>query len=146
MMGNMANTFSGLAYCLLARSAISAIKVPSTTVDVAVIKPKNKVFHATPQRCPPTTQLRPKLRSLAIRPHMAHGAKVLLPSSACVKKAALSAFSTGNIMNSVSNAPQPSTAAAMNKSPLKKPRRAVPNAVNITSATKATTAPQPIPN
>ena len=146
MIGSMASTLSGLAYRWLARSAISAINVPNTTVNVAVINPRNKVFQATPQRWPPTTQLRPKLRWLAMRPHIAQGAKVLVPSSVCVKNAALSALSTGNIMKSANSAAQPSTAAAMNRSPLKYPRLAVPNAVNTTSDTSTTTAPQPMPN
>ena len=66
------------------------------------------------------------------------------PSS--VRKAPYSALVTGNAMNSSSSTEQPTTAEAMNRSPLKKPRRATPNAAIITSASRATKAPMPMPN
>ncbi len=78
-MGSMAKILSGLVNRLLARSDISAISVPKITVLVAVIRPKNIVFHATPQLCPPDKQLKPKLRSVATRLHKAIDEK--LPSS-----------------------------------------------------------------
>ena len=124
------------------RSAISAIMVPNMVVVAAVIKPKNNVFHATPQRWPPAKQFKPQMRSLPMRSKIAvidH-----LPSS--VKNAPYSALETGKAMNKSNNTAQPNTADAMNKSPLKKPRRAMPNAMIITKASNATNAPMPIPN
>ena len=100
------------------------------------------MFHATPQRTPPAMQPRPKLRSLATRSHNAPSAK--RPSS--VYMALESALSTGKRMKTASSVPEPATAAAMNMSPLKKPRRAMPNAVSITSEASTTNAPQPMPN
>ena len=76
MMGSIASTFRGLVNRLLARSDISAIMVPSSTVLVAVIRPKNSVFHATPQLCPLTKQPTPKLRAVATRLHNASGEKL----------------------------------------------------------------------
>ena len=118
------------------------MKVPSSVVLAAVISPRNRVFHATPQRWPdPFRHARPKLRSCAIRSHITASEKG--PSSR--KNAALKALSTGNTMNSASRLPLHNTAAATNRSPLKKPRRASPNAASTSSAASARKAPQPMP-
>ena len=117
------------------------MKVPSSVVLVAVIKPRNSVFQATPQRWPPARHDRLKLRSCAMRSHTT--ASENGPSSR--KNAADSALSTGNTMNSASRLPQPTTAAATNRSPLKKPRRATPNDSSTSSADSTTNPPQPMP-
>jgi len=141
MIGSIASTFNVRVARWVVRSAISAISVPSTVVLVAVMSPRNKVFNATPHRCPPVRQASPKLRSLAMRSKTTVAAN--WPSS--VRNALASALRMGKTMNRASRPAQPSTAAATNRSPRKKPRRAKPNAVSITSATRATAPPQPMP-
>ena len=143
MMGSSATTRKGVCTRGPAlRSASSAIMVPMITVPVAVSSAKNKVFQATPQRTPPLRQLRPQMRSWPMRSKIAENAHC--PSS--FKKAPYKALVTGKAINNNNNTEQLTTAEAMNKSPLKNPRRATPNAVIITSASKATKAPMPIPN
>ena len=143
MIGNRATTRSGVCTRALAlRSAISAIMVPSTVVPVAVQRARNSVFQATPQRSPPTRQFSPQTRSLPMRSCSA--SRDHCPCS--LRKAPCNALTTGNAMNSSSSTEQPTTAEATNRSPLKKPSRATPKAAIITSASKATKAPMPIPN
>ena len=142
MMGSSATMLSGLARRLLPRSAIRAIKVPSSVVLAAVIRASSKVFQATPQLGPPAKQPRPKLRALNRRSHSAP--KEAWPSS--VNTAADRALSTGYTMKSASSAPQRTTTADTNRSPRKKPRRASPKAASTASAASTTAAPQPMPN
>jgi hypothetical protein len=81
---------------------------------------------------------------IALAGHALHMAPIAKPPSSR-KKAALNALSTGNTMNSASRLAQPTTAAATNRSPLKNPRRATPNAASMSSAVSATKPPQPMP-
>ncbi len=112
MIGSSASTFSGLARRRCERSAISAIKVPSSVVPAAVASARNSVFQAAPQRALPTTQARPQTRSLPMR--SARLASATPPVSS--RKAPVSAFNTGSAMNSSSSAAQPTTAPATKKS------------------------------
>ena len=82
------------------------------------------------------------MRSLPMRSKIAVNDH--LPSS--VKNAPYSALETGNAMNISNKTVQLKTADAMNKSPLKKPRRAMPKALIITNASSTTNAPMPMPN
>ena len=142
-MGSKATTRSGVWMRRLAlRSAIRAIMVPSTVVPVAVHSARNRVFQATPQRTPPARHARPQTRSLPMRWYSAMTDQ--WPSS--FRKAPYRALVTGNAMNMTSSTEHPTTAEAMNRSPLKKPRRATPKAKIITSASRATKAPMPMPN
>ncbi len=141
MMGSIATTRSGRAKRRWPRSAARAMSVPSKVVVAAVSTPRNKVFQATPQREPPATQARLKLRSLAMR--ATNRAMASRPSSSM--KAPASAFITGKTMNRASSAAAQTTQAETNRSPRKKPRRARPKLPRTSSAASASAAPQPRP-
>ena len=116
MMGSKAITRKGVWMRALAlRSAIKAIIVPKMVVPVAVSSARKSVFHATPQRTPPTRQFRPQTRSLPMRLNRA----VMDQRPSSVRNAPYRALVTGNAMNKSSITEQPSTADAMNRSPLK---------------------------
>ena len=116
--------------------------VPRTVVPKAVASARNRVFQATPQLAPPPRQPRFQIRGSPIRWKMASGDHC--PAS--VRKAPESALATGKAMNRPSRAKQVVTAAATNRSPRKKPRRASPKAKMTVSASSATKAPTPMPN
>jgi uncharacterized caspase-like protein len=126
MMGSSAITFSGLNPRSGAALGHQAIMVPMMVVPVAVSRRENKVFQATPQRTPPVTQLKPQTRSWPTRSKIAPSDQLTV----FVQKAPYSALSHRKGDEQCQQHRAAHHAAATNRSPLKKPRRAMPKAVH----------------
>jgi hypothetical protein len=139
MIGSSASTLSGLAQRLVAAFGHQRHQRAEQRGAGAVSRPRNSVFQATPQRTPPARQPRPKLRSLKMRATKAVSDQ--LPVFA--DEGAGQRLEHRVDDEQRQQAPQPTTAAATNRSPRKKPRRAMPKAPRSTSAASATSRPSP---